>query len=67
MPPSPPPLPAACSQTYAVSHPGPLATDPADPKARFEARRDRSDGRIVAIREFRHARYIMGGIDIVRI
>ena len=44
-----------------------LATDPADPETRFPVLLGWSDGRIVAIRDFHYARYIMDGIDIVRI
>jgi RNA polymerase sigma-70 factor (ECF subfamily) len=44
-----------------------LATDPVDPNARFVVLLDWSDGRIVSIRDFHYARYIMDGIDIVRI
>jgi len=44
-----------------------LAMDPADPEARFAVLLDWSDGRIVSIRDFHYARYMMDGIDIVRI
>jgi len=44
-----------------------LATDPADPEARFPVLLGWSDGRIVAIWDFHYARYVMDGIDIVRI
>jgi len=47
--------------------PGLLGTDPNDAGSRFAVLLDWSDGRIVGIRDFFFARYIMDGIDIVRI
>ena len=44
-----------------------LAMDPADPQTRFPVLLDWSDGRIVAIRDFHYARYVMDGIAIARI
>lgn len=44
-----------------------LAADPTAPEIRFPVLLDWSDGRIVAIRDFHYARYVMDGIDIVRI
>ena len=44
-----------------------LATDPDDPNISFPVLLAWSDGRIVSIRDFHYARYVMDGIDIVRI
>jgi len=44
-----------------------LATDPNDSQSRFIIVLDWSDGRIVAIRDFHFARYVMDGINIARI
>jgi len=44
-----------------------LATDPNDSESRFIMLLDWSDGRIVAIRDFHFARYVMDGINITRI
>ena len=44
-----------------------LATDPADAGSRFVVLLDWSDGRIVAIRDFLYARYVMDGIMIAQI
>ena len=44
-----------------------LATDSANPDACFPVLLEWSDGRIVSIRDFHYARYVMDGIDIVRI
>jgi len=52
---------------FVDGRPALLATDPADPQTRYPVLLDWSDGRIVAIRDFHYARYIMDGIDIVRI
>jgi len=46
---------------------GLLGTDPNDADSRFVALLDWSDGRIVRIRDFFFARYMMDGIDIARI
>ena len=47
--------------------PGLVATDPADAGSRFIVLLGWSDGRIVAIRDFFFARYVMDGIHIARI
>ena len=47
--------------------PGLVATDPADAGSRFIVLLDWSNGRIVAIRDFFFARYVMEGIHIARI
>lgn len=44
-----------------------MATDPENEKTRFIVLLDWSDGRIVLIRDFHYARYVMDGIDIARI
>jgi RNA polymerase sigma-70 factor (ECF subfamily) len=44
-----------------------LATDPENPRNRFAVLLDWSDGRIIGIRDFHYARYVMEGIDIARI
>jgi len=52
---------------FVDGRPGLLATDPADADSRFVVLLDWSDGRIIRIRDFTFARYVMDGIDIVRI
>ena len=47
--------------------PGLLASDPANPDVRFPVLLEWSDGRIVLIRDFHYARYVMDGIAIARI
>lgn len=47
--------------------PGLLASDPANPDVRFPVLLEWSDGRIVLIRDFHYARYVMDGITIARI
>jgi RNA polymerase sigma-70 factor, ECF subfamily len=47
--------------------PGLLATDPNDTETRFVVLLEWSDGRIVAMRDYFYARYVMDGIDITRI
>jgi len=49
------------------SRPGLLASDPANPDVRFPVLLEWSDGRIVLIRDFHYARYVMDGIAIARI
>jgi len=61
------PIPWHLEPAFIDGRPSLLATDPADPQARFPVLLDWSGGRIVAIRDFHYARYIMDGIDIVRI
>lgn len=51
----------------ADGQPALLATDPADATNRFVVVLDWSDGRIITIRDFHYARYVMDGIDIARI
>jgi RNA polymerase sigma-70 factor, ECF subfamily len=51
----------------ADGRPALLLTDSADPANRSIVFLGWSDGRIVAIRDFLHARYVMDGIDIARI
>jgi RNA polymerase sigma-70 factor (ECF subfamily) len=52
---------------FVDGRPGLLATDPADGDSRFVVLLDWSDGRIVTIRDVTFVRYVMDGIDIVRI
>jgi len=52
---------------FVDGHPGLLATDPGNPESRFLVLLKWSDGRIVGIRDFFFARYVMDGIDIARI
>jgi len=47
--------------------PGLIASDPANPDVRFPVLLEWSDGRIVLIRDFHYARYVMDGIAIARI
>jgi len=47
--------------------PGLIASDPANPDVRFPVLLEWSDGRIVFIRDFHYARYVMDGIAIARI
>ena len=51
----------------ADGRPALLAADPADAANRFVVLLDWSDGRIITIRDFIYARYVMDGIDIARI
>ncbi|HMI18358.1 MAG TPA: sigma-70 family RNA polymerase sigma factor [Sphingomonas sp.] len=51
----------------AEGRPALLATDPDNANSRFVILLGWSDGRIVTIRDFHYARYVMDGIDIARI
>jgi len=51
----------------ADGHSALLVTDPTDTANRFVVLLDWSDGRIITIRDFLYARYVMDGIDIARI
>jgi RNA polymerase sigma-70 factor (ECF subfamily) len=51
----------------AEGRPALLATDPDNAASRFVILLGWSDGRIITIRDFHYARYVMDGIDIARI
>jgi len=52
---------------FVDGHPGLLVTDPDNPDSRFVVLLKWTDGRIVGIRDFFFARYVMDGIAIARI
>jgi RNA polymerase sigma-70 factor (ECF subfamily) len=60
-------IPWRMEPAYLDGQPSLLAIDPADPRVRFPVLLDWSDGRIVGIRDFHYARYVMDGIDIAQI